>query len=348
MVLMSFTEAQSLNVAEGSCELEQPFRSERSISPFAASRFRVSRPCGGQGPQRRRPRARRLPIAMESREKEKAWLRRAARAPRGGPASREVDVPAVPAHDDLVRARPRIERDARLVAALGALRVEHLRAGLVVGRSPAHGSATPQEAQKGWGGRRKGPGHPEDPFPFASPRGFYALDQAAGDIPLQGPFHSRKPRRLPEERTCHRPTPAPPPDAAAPAGHANGASAAAILPATFGLLVLRIVVLATELNAGAKDFLIDVRKAWSPGASGIGPCSGKETFLLVGWLANRAGLHFALRQMAIGVSMVLARRRGRPHLAAVLAPLRVSPRRDPTRCPMRTLKAPVSAGRACA
>lgn len=96
-----------------------------------------------------------------------------------------------------------------------------------------------------------------------------------------------------------------------PERRANGASVAALLSAAFGLLVLGVIVLWTELSVPMKNFVFDVGKAWIPRASEIGPYSGKETFLLVGWLASWVGLHFALRdrhvnvRIAFGVAMLM-------------------------------------------
>lgn len=79
----------------------------------------------------------------------------------------------------------------------------------------------------------------------------------------------------------------------------NGASVAALLSAAIGLLVLGIVVVATELSEAAKETVFEVGKAWVPGAEGIGPYSGKETFMLMGWLGSWLILHFALRDREV-------------------------------------------------
>ncbi len=81
----------------------------------------------------------------------------------------------------------------------------------------------------------------------------------------------------------------------------NGASAAAILGASLGLLILGIIVLLTELNTSAKEFVFSMGKAWIPGAQGIGPYSGKETVLLLGWLASWGVLHLVLRERNVNV-----------------------------------------------
>lgn len=85
------------------------------------------------------------------------------------------------------------------------------------------------------------------------------------------------------------------------AARPNGGSVAAFLSAAIGLLVLGIVVLATELSVPARDFVFSVGQAWVPRAEAIGPYSGKETFLLVGWLGSWVALHAALRHRDVHV-----------------------------------------------
>jgi len=86
-----------------------------------------------------------------------------------------------------------------------------------------------------------------------------------------------------------------------PAPRPSGASVAALLAAAIGLLVLALVQVATELNASFKDSVFAVGKAWIPGAAGIGPYSGKETFMLVAWLGSWAVLHGVLRRKEVDV-----------------------------------------------
>jgi len=74
-----------------------------------------------------------------------------------------------------------------------------------------------------------------------------------------------------------------------------GPGLAALLAAMIGLLTMALVNLGTEISKGFGTFVWDVGKAWVPGAAGIGPYSGKETFLLIGWLVSWVVLHFALR-----------------------------------------------------
>lgn len=86
----------------------------------------------------------------------------------------------------------------------------------------------------------------------------------------------------------------------------NGGSVAAFLSACAGLLVLGIVVLATELSEAAGAFVFGLGKTWVPGAQRIGPYSGKETFLLIGWLGSWLALHLALRHRDVNVKLAFA------------------------------------------
>ncbi len=83
----------------------------------------------------------------------------------------------------------------------------------------------------------------------------------------------------------------------APAAHphqTNGANVAAIMAAAFAIFALGAVVLWSELDATANAKLQKVGN-WMPGASGIGPYSGKETLMVVSWLVAWVLLHVALR-----------------------------------------------------
>ena len=82
---------------------------------------------------------------------------------------------------------------------------------------------------------------------------------------------------------------------------ANGAYVAAYLAASFGLLVLALVQIGTELSDSFRDTVFAIGKAWIPGAAGIGPYSGKETLMLVAWLGSWVGLHFAMRSMTLNL-----------------------------------------------
>lgn len=76
----------------------------------------------------------------------------------------------------------------------------------------------------------------------------------------------------------------------------GGRAAAAYWSAGIGLLVLALVNLGTELSEPFKKFVHSVGKAWMPGAAGIGPYSGKETFALVAWVGSWLLLWALLRR----------------------------------------------------
>ncbi len=73
------------------------------------------------------------------------------------------------------------------------------------------------------------------------------------------------------------------------------------MAAMIGLLVMGIVNIGTEASGDFKTFIQDVGKAWIPNAQGIGPYSGKETFMLMGWLASWALLHFLIRRKEVSL-----------------------------------------------
>jgi len=79
----------------------------------------------------------------------------------------------------------------------------------------------------------------------------------------------------------------------------NGAAIAAYLSAMFGLLVMGIVHTMAVASNPFKDWVLSIGKLWIPNAQGIGPYSGKETFLLVTWLLSWAVLHMLLRKRDI-------------------------------------------------
>lgn len=66
----------------------------------------------------------------------------------------------------------------------------------------------------------------------------------------------------------------------------NGSAFAALLSAMVACLTLAVVNLMTELSSSSKEFVHGVGKFWLPGAEGIGPYSGKETFMLLGWIIS--------------------------------------------------------------
>jgi hypothetical protein len=86
-------------------------------------------------------------------------------------------------------------------------------------------------------------------------------------------------------------------------GKPTGASMAALVGAALGLLTLAIVQVATVLSEGFKELVFDVGKAWVPGAEGIGPYSGKETFMLVGWLVSWGVLRVLIGKRDVNVRL---------------------------------------------
>ncbi len=83
----------------------------------------------------------------------------------------------------------------------------------------------------------------------------------------------------------------------------NGEAVAALMSAMIGLLMLGIMHLGSQASSGFNSWLLSVGKAWIPNAAGIGPYSGKETFLLIGWLGSWPLLHFGLRHRNIRVTI---------------------------------------------
>jgi len=74
-----------------------------------------------------------------------------------------------------------------------------------------------------------------------------------------------------------------------------------------GLLTMGIVHMATDASTGFSNWVLSVGKLWIPNAQGIGPYSGKETFLLIAWLLSWAVLHSLLRKrdMRLAVPVVI-------------------------------------------
>ena len=86
----------------------------------------------------------------------------------------------------------------------------------------------------------------------------------------------------------------------------KGAAQAAFLSAMFGCLTLALVNVGTEMSEAFKDWVHWVGKLWIPGAQGIGPYSGKETFMLVGWFLSWLVLYRLLRNREWNNALVLA------------------------------------------
>ena len=87
----------------------------------------------------------------------------------------------------------------------------------------------------------------------------------------------------------------------------NGAAVAAFISAMIGLLTMGIIHTATDGSTSFSSWVLSVGKLWIPNAQGIGPYSGKETFLLVGWLLSWTVLHLLLRKrdMKLAVPVVV-------------------------------------------
>lgn len=83
----------------------------------------------------------------------------------------------------------------------------------------------------------------------------------------------------------------------------NGAAVAAFLSAMIGLLTMGIVHTGTGASAEFSRWVLSVGKLWIPNAQGIGPYSGKETFLLVAWLLSWVILHMLLRKRNVKLAL---------------------------------------------
>ena len=81
----------------------------------------------------------------------------------------------------------------------------------------------------------------------------------------------------------------------------TGAAAAALLAAGLGLLALGASHVLSEASVPFKDAMQALGNAWMPGASGIGPYSGKETVGLLVWLSSWTVLHAMLRKREVSL-----------------------------------------------
>ncbi len=80
----------------------------------------------------------------------------------------------------------------------------------------------------------------------------------------------------------------------------NGAAVAAMLSTAIGLLAMTIAnFLQDAWGKPVADTLINIGKLWIPNAPGLGPYSGKETLLFLGWFFSWLLLHFTLRKRQI-------------------------------------------------
>lgn len=83
----------------------------------------------------------------------------------------------------------------------------------------------------------------------------------------------------------------------------NGSAAAAMIAAMIAILSLAIANLVATISKDAKIFIHEMGKAWIPGAEAIGPYSGKETIMLLGWGISWIILYFALRNHNVKLSI---------------------------------------------
>ena len=83
----------------------------------------------------------------------------------------------------------------------------------------------------------------------------------------------------------------------------NGEAVAALWSAMIGLLVMGIMHLGSQASSDFGKWLLSVGQAWIPNATGLGPYSGKETLLLLGWLGSWAVQHFALRHRSMRLTL---------------------------------------------
>ncbi len=86
-----------------------------------------------------------------------------------------------------------------------------------------------------------------------------------------------------------------------------GPACAALIAAALGPLALAASHLVAEHSEAGKSWIHAWGKAWMPGASGIGPYSGKETLALMVWLLSWLLLHLLLanRRSSLRVSGIL-------------------------------------------
>jgi len=83
----------------------------------------------------------------------------------------------------------------------------------------------------------------------------------------------------------------------------NGSAVAAMMSAAFSVLVLALVHTGTFASSSFKDWVLSIGKLWVPGAEGIGPYSGKETFMLVAWFGSWIVLHLSIRKKNVNVTL---------------------------------------------
>ncbi|MDH3312224.1 MAG: hypothetical protein OEM28_03640 [Nitrosopumilus sp.] len=82
----------------------------------------------------------------------------------------------------------------------------------------------------------------------------------------------------------------------------NGIAAAAMISSMIGILSLSVSHTLSVLSQESKLMIHEIGKAWIPGADAIGPYSGKETIMLIGWGVSWIILHYALRNRDVKLS----------------------------------------------
>jgi hypothetical protein len=82
----------------------------------------------------------------------------------------------------------------------------------------------------------------------------------------------------------------------------TGPAVAALLSAMIGLVCLGITNIGDEAGVWT-DALLRTGMLWVPNAQGIGPYSGKETFLLLGWFGSWVVLHLMLRNRDVKLAV---------------------------------------------
>ena len=81
----------------------------------------------------------------------------------------------------------------------------------------------------------------------------------------------------------------------------TGPAAAAVVSATLGPCALAVAHLLSEGSESFTHAMQVLGNFWIPGASGIGPYSGKETVALIAWLGSWLVLHALLRRREVNL-----------------------------------------------
>lgn len=76
-----------------------------------------------------------------------------------------------------------------------------------------------------------------------------------------------------------------------------------MISAMIAVLSLGISNIVASLSDEAKIFIHLLGKAWIPGAQAIGPYSGKETIMLLGWGISWLVLYFSIRNKRVNLSV---------------------------------------------